>query len=73
MWRFFLPLHFTLYTNVSFIKIAVSFPFLIPCLKTPTEHRENSEGTPTELLNYKKQFSCDWLPKKVDSLSEEVD
>ena len=29
--------------NVHFIKIAVSFPSLIPCLIPPTDDRENTE------------------------------
>ena len=29
--------------NVRFINIVISFPFLIPCLKTPSEHRETTE------------------------------
>ena len=35
--------------KVLFIKIAVSFTSLIPCLIPPTDDRENSEGTPTQL------------------------
>ena len=34
-----------------FVKIAVSFFFLIPCLIPPRDDRENSEGTPKELLH----------------------
>ena len=48
-WRFFLPLHFTLYTNVSFIKIAISFPFLILCLIPPRDDREKTDRTTKEL------------------------
>ena len=33
----------------TFVKIAVSFSSLIPSLKIPTNDRENSERTPTEL------------------------
>ena len=38
----------------TFLKIALSFTSLIPCLKTPSEHRETTEGTPTEDLMTKK-------------------
>jgi hypothetical protein len=34
--------------KVLFVKIAVSFPFLIPCLIPPSEHRANTERTPRE-------------------------
>ena len=34
--------------NVRFIKIDISFPFLIPCLVLPRELRETTEGTPKE-------------------------
>ena len=35
--------------NVHFIKIVVSFPFLIPCLKTPSDERETSERRATKI------------------------
>ena len=38
----------------TFIKIAISFTSLIPCLSSPTDDRENSERTPTEDLMTKK-------------------
>jgi len=50
---------------VRFVKIALSFTSLIPCLKTPSDDRENSEGTPTQLPAYKKCFFLRLLPKKV--------
>ena len=34
--------------NMRFIKIAVSFTSLIPCLILPRELRETTEGTPKE-------------------------
>ena len=34
----------------TFIKIAVSFPSLIPCLIPPRDDREKTERTPTHLL-----------------------
>ena len=40
-----------------FVKIAVSFTSLIPCLVLPRELRETTEGTPTEDLMTKKHFS----------------
>ena len=42
--------------KMLFIKIAVSFTSLIPCLILPTDDRETTERTPTELLNYKKCY-----------------
>ena len=38
----------------TFIKIAVSFTSLIPCLIPPTDDREKTERTPTEDLMTKK-------------------
>ena len=32
----------------TFLKIAISFPFLIPCLIPPRDDRENTERTPRE-------------------------
>ena len=34
--------------KVLFVKIAVSFTSLIPCLITPTDDRENSDSTPRD-------------------------
>ena len=59
--------------NVRFVKIAVSFTSLIPCLKTPSDDRENSERTPTQLPAYKKCFFLRLLPKKVVPLPKKVD
>ena len=66
--------------NVLFLKIAISFPSLIPCLIPPTEDREKSDRTPTQLPTTKK---CNFLrlrpnkvvliPKKVDSHPKKVD
>ena len=50
--------------KVLFIKISVSFLSLIPCLIPPTDDRENSERTPTQLPVYKKCFFLRWVPKK---------
>ena len=52
--------------KVLFIKIGISFAFLIPCLKTPSEHRETTEGTPKEGLMSKKALFLRLSPKKVD-------
>ena len=51
--------------NVRFVKIALSFFSLIPCLKTPSDDRENSERTPTQLPAYKKCFFLRWVPIKL--------
>ena len=45
--------------NEHFIKIAVSFTSLIPCLIPPRELRETTEGRPKELPNTKSAFSYD--------------
>ena len=37
----------------TFLKIALSFPSLIPCLIPPTDDRLTTERTPTQLLAYK--------------------
>ena len=42
------------YQKVLFVKIALSFTSLIPCLKTPSDDRENTERTPTQLPASKK-------------------
>ena len=59
--------------NVRFIKIAVSFTSLIPCLIPPTDDRENSDRTPTQLLSPKKCSFLRLLPKKVDFFPKKVD
>ena len=56
-----------------FIKIAVSFPSLIPCLILPTDDRENSERTPTQLPETKKCYLLRLPPKKVDYIPKKVD
>ena len=40
----------------TFLKIAVSFTSLIPCLILPRELRETTERTPTELPMTKKCY-----------------
>ena len=52
--------------NVLFIKISLSFTSLIPSLKTPSDDRENTEKTPTQLPASKKALFLILLPKKVD-------
>ena len=73
--------------KVLFIKIAVSFTSLIPSPILPTDDREKSDRTPTQLPTTK---NCNFLrlrpskvvlipkkvdshPKKVDSVPEKVD
>ena len=56
----------------TFIKIPLSFLSLIPCLKTPSDDRETTERTPTQLPASKKALFLRLLPKKVDSLPENV-
>ena len=56
----------------TFIKIPLSFLSLIPCLKTPSDDRETTERTPTQLPASKKALFLRLLPKKVDSLPEKV-
>ena len=65
---------------MHFIKIAVSFTSLIPCLIPPTDDRETTERTPTQLPVSKKCYFLRLLlnqvvliPKKVDSFPEIVD
>ena len=64
----------------TFIKIAVSFSSLIPYLVLPRELRETTEKTPTQLPAYKKCYflrlpskKVDFIPEKVDSVTEKVD
>ena len=42
--------------KVRFVKIAVSFTSLIPSLILPTDDRETTERTPTQLPTYKKCY-----------------
>ena len=46
--------HYLRLRTLPILKIAVSFPSLIPCLILPRELREKTEGTPTQLPAYKK-------------------
>ena len=57
--------------NVRSIKIAISFISLIPCLKTPTDDRETTERTPTQLPIIPKCYLLR-LPEKVTQLSEKL-
>ncbi len=59
--------------KVLFIKIVLSFSSLIPCLILPTDDRENSEGTPTQLPVTQKCFLLRLPPKKVDYIPKKVD
>ena len=63
-----------------FIKIALSFTSLIPCLIPPTDDRETTERTPTQLPANKKcfflrllSFTGCLIPEKVVSLPKKVD
>ena len=55
-----------------FIKIAFSFPSLIPCPVLPRELRETTEGTPKEDHMTKKALFLRLSPKKVDFIPEKV-
>ena len=55
-----------------FIKIAVSFTSLIPCLVLPRELRETTEGTPKEGHMTKKALFLRLSPKKVDLIPKKV-
>ena len=59
--------------KVHFIKIAVSFTSLIPCLVLPRELRETTEGTPKEDHMTKKSLFLRLSPKKVDLSPKKVD
>ena len=59
--------------NMRFIKIALSFSYLIPCLVLPRELRETTEGTPKEDHMTKKVLFLRLSPKKVDLIPEKVD
>ena len=56
-----------------FIKIAVSFTSLIPCLIPPTDEREKTERRSKENLMSKKALFLRLSPKKVDLIPEIVD
>ena len=57
---------------MRFIKIAVSFTSLIPCLIPPTDDRENAERRSKENLISKKALFLRLSPKKVDLIPEKV-
>ena len=59
--------------NVLFVKIAILFPSLIPCLIPPKELRETTEKTPTQLPITSKCYLLRLLPKKVVPLPKKVD
>ena len=85
--NFFLEKNAFLYKKVRFLKISISFPSLIPCRISPTDDRETTERTPTQLPVSKKccflrlllnqvvliPKKVDLIPKKVDSFPEIVD
>ena len=57
----------------SFIKIAVSFPSLIPSPISPTDDREKTERTPHQLPAHKKCGFLRLLPNKVVLIPKKVD
>ena len=57
----------------SFIKIAISFTSLIPCLILPTDDREKTERTPHQLPAHKKCCFLRLLPNKVVLIPKKVD
>ena len=57
----------------TFIKIDFLFTSLIPSLIPPTDDREKTDRTPTQLPAYKKCFFLRLLPKKVVPLPKKVD
>ena len=59
--------------KVLFVKIAVSFPSLIPCLIPPTDERETTDRTPTQLPAHKKCCFLRLLPNKVILIPKKVD
>ena len=59
--------------KVRFIKIALSFTSLIPSPISPTDDRENSERTPTQLPAHKKCCFLRLLPNKVVLIPKKVD
>ena len=58
--------------NVRFIKIAVLFTSLIPSLIPPTDDREMTERSPTQLPAHKKCCFLRLLPKKVVSIPKKI-
>ena len=57
----------------SFIKIAISFTSLIPSPIPPTDDRENTDSTPTQLPAHKKCCFLRLLPNKVVLIPKKVD
>ena len=57
----------------TFVKITISFTSLIPSLILPTDDREMTDRTPTQLPAYKKCYFLRLLPKKVDCPPKKVD
>ena len=58
--------------KVLFVKIAISFISLIPCLIPPRDNRENSERRAHQLPMTKKALFLISVPKKVDSNPKNV-
>ena len=65
--------HYLRLRTLPILKITIAFTFLIPCLITPRELREKTEGTPTQLLACKKCYLLRLPPKKVNPLPKKVD
>ena len=61
------------YQNVLLVKIAISFTSLIPRLIPPTDDREKSDRTPTQLPASPKALFLRLLPKQVFFVPEKVD
>ena len=59
--------------KVRFIKISLSFISLIPSPISPTDDRENSDRTPTQLPAHKKCCFLRLLPNKVVLIPKKVD
>ena len=67
--------------KVLFVKISVPFASLIPCLIPPTDDRENTERTPTQLpaskkstflkIGFLKKLSA--FLKRLDSFPKTID
>ena len=53
--------------------VLLILPFLLPCLIPPTDDREKTERTPTQLPASKKALFLRLLPKKVVPLPKKVD
>ena len=56
----------------TFVKIAILFPSLVPCLSSPTDDRETTEGTSKEDHMTKKALFLRLSPKKVVLIPEKV-